>query len=166
MRLAYVGSVSCSGMFSSVLKNVVVILSKPSVRWPFQLYHSSFLNSLVWLCKTSESNRCGCFCAVHWVKSLSRVCRSEIQVLIENAAISTCFSCSSKNSFANVDDPTGEPSKRNPVVSSTGESGAFDEGLVEYVAMVCCISMASCGLVFVMSGIVELPVHEVSIRVL
>ena len=32
MRLAYVGSISCSGMFSSVLKKVVVILSMPSVR--------------------------------------------------------------------------------------------------------------------------------------
>ena len=32
MRVAYVGSVSCSDMFSSILKNVVVILSKPSVR--------------------------------------------------------------------------------------------------------------------------------------
>ncbi len=77
------------------------------------------------------------------MKSLSLVCRSEIQVLIENAAISTCFSCSSKNSFANVDDPTGDPSKRNPVVSSTGESIPFDDGLVEYVAMVCCMSKAS-----------------------
>ncbi len=100
------------------------------------------------------------------MKSLRRVCKSEIHLLIENAAISTCFSCSSKNSFANVDDPTGDPSKRNPVVSSTGESGVFDEGLVEYVVMVCLMSLASCGLVFVMYGIIEFPQHEVRICVL
>ena len=87
-------------------------------------------------------------------------------MLIENAAISTCFSCSSKNSFATTDDPTGDPSRRNPFVSSTGESVPCDDGLVEYLAIVCCISIASCGLMCAMSGIAELPEHDVRIRVL
>jgi hypothetical protein len=38
--------------------------------------------------------------------------------------------------------------------------------LVEYLAIVCCISIASCGLMCAMSGIAELPEHDVRIRVL
>ena len=78
MRLANVGKLSVSRKLSYVLRKFEMILSYPAVRWPFQLYHSLLLNSEEWLCKTSESRRCGSFCEIHWVKSLRRVCKSGI----------------------------------------------------------------------------------------
>ena len=73
-----------------------------------------------------------------------------------------------KYSLANAGEPTGEPRRRKPVVSSAGRGGPSiltSFGLVEYLEMASEIVVASVGLMWWRSGIGEWPEVEVSIRV-
>jgi hypothetical protein len=71
-----------------------------------------------------------------------------------------------RNSFANVVEPTGWPSRRKPVVSSTGSAGTdllVGWGFVENSDIV---FVAKVGFVVWRRGRVEVPLHDVRIRVL
>jgi hypothetical protein len=73
-----------------------------------------------------------------------------------------------KYSLAKAGEPTGEPRRRKPVVSSAGRGGPIIStsfGLVEYLAMASEIEVASVGLMWWRSGIGEWPEEEVRIRV-
>ena len=73
-----------------------------------------------------------------------------------------------KYSLANAGEPTGEPRRRKPVVSSAGRGGpsiSTSLGLVEYLEMASEIVVASLGFMWWRSGIGEWPEVEVRIRV-
>ena len=74
-----------------------------------------------------------------------------------------------RNSFANVVEPTGWPSRRKPVVSSTSSTGAdllVGWGFVENSAIVFVMDCAKVEFVVWRRGRVEVPLHEVRIRVI
>ena len=90
----------------------------PSTRGLDHAVHSFGLKSSGRLCMISAPRRCGSFWSVQLLKSLSRVWRSVISVASLLYCCLVWSSCSMKNSFAKVADPTGVPSRRNPLVSS------------------------------------------------
>jgi hypothetical protein len=99
-------------------RNCVMRELMPSTRGLDHAVHSFGSKSRGRLCIMSVPRRCGSFWSVQLLKSLSRVCRSVISVASLLYCCFVSFSCSMKNSFANVADPTGVPSRRNPLVSS------------------------------------------------
>jgi hypothetical protein len=73
-----------------------------------------------------------------------------------------------KYSRAKAGEPTGDPRRRKPVVSSTGRGGprtSMSFGLVEYWELVSVMEVASVGLRWKRSGIGEWPEVEVRMRV-
>ena len=73
-----------------------------------------------------------------------------------------------RNSFANVVEPTGWPSRRKPVVSSTGSAGAdllVGWGFVENSVIVFVMDCAKVGFVVWRRGRVEVLLHDVRICV-
>jgi len=73
-----------------------------------------------------------------------------------------------KCSLAKAGEPTGEPRRQKPVVSSSGRGGPIiltSFGQVEYLEMAPEIEVASVGLMWWRSGIGEWPEVEVRIRV-
>jgi hypothetical protein len=73
--------------------------------------------------RISDDRRCGRHWSRHWEKSLSFVCSSVMEVDREVRLSLTAATQEERNSFANVVEPTGWPSRRKPVVSSTGSEG-------------------------------------------
>ncbi len=156
-----------SFMFKSCAKKSCVMESIPLVRCPFQLYHRSLSNSVVWLCIMSASRRCGSLLMVHCENSLSRVWWSMILDVNLEASSFVISSCSSKYFRANVADPMGVPSNLNPSVSSIGVVVPSRFCWFEYFAMVLLTSMASSLLVAESDGrMLARPEHEVRILVL
>ncbi len=108
------------------------------------------------------------FWMMHWVKSQSFVCWSEMELLREMMHFFKTDMHLVKNSLANVADPTGCPRRRNPWVSSTGIAGAVVSvgwGVVENVAIVLAIDRPSLGLEAEMRGSGDVPLQEVRILV-
>ena len=102
----------------------------------------------------------------HCEKSRSFVCRSVIAVDMVDVWMSISWVL--KYSLAKAGEPTGEPRRRKPVVSSAGRGGpsiSTSFGLVEYLEMASEIEVASVGLMWWRSGIGEWPEEEVRIRV-
>ncbi len=105
---------------------------------------------------------------MHWVKSRSFVCWSDMELLREMMHFFTTDMHLVKNSLANVADPTGCPRRWNLWVSSTGIAGAVVSvgwGVVENVAIVLAIDRLSSGLEMEMRGSGDMPLQEVRILV-
>ena len=119
---------------SSSCRNFVMRSLIPSTNGLDQADQLFGLKSMGRLCITSAPSRCGNFCRVHVLNSLSRVWRSEI--FVDNWVYCCCVasSCSRKNRFAKAADPTGVPSRRNPSVSSIPRDELPDFS-IEYVLM-------------------------------
>ena len=105
---------------------------------------------------------------MHWVKSQSFICWSEMELLREMMHFFTTDMHLVKKSLANVADPTGCPRRQNPWVSSTGIASAVVSvgwGVVENVAIVLAIDRPSSGLEAEMRGSGDVPLQEVRILV-
>ncbi len=97
-----------------------------------------------------DAMRWGSFCRRHWEKRQSWVCSSVMECVIEVMHFLTLSTCAVKISVAKVEDPTGLPRRRKPVVSSTGMAGAdlsVGCGCVENSAMVIEIAVDRVGLI-------------------
>jgi hypothetical protein len=104
----------------------------------------------------------------HCEKRRSWVCSSVMEAVRDEMFSFTVATQEEKKVVANEAEPTGWPSRRKPVVSSTGRGGAdlsVGCGRVENSAIVEEIDVARAGLVVWRRGNVEEPLHEVSIRV-
>ena len=170
IRIAYSGM---SGVRSEVVtievKNALMTESMEDVIGPFQSSHGGLGWSVGELNRTSADRRCGSFCMMHWEKSRSRVCWSELLLRRDEIFVLTSLICWLKKSDANCADPTGWPRSLNPLVSSIGMSGAdlsVGCGVVEHSAMERDNACARGGLVGVSSGMMDVPLHDVSILVL
>jgi hypothetical protein len=96
------------------------------------------------------------------------VCRSVIAMDIVVMHVWMSISWVLKYSLAKAGEPTGEPMRRKPVVSSAGRGGPIiltSFGLVECLEMATEIEVASVGLMWWRSGIGEWPEIEGRIRV-
>jgi hypothetical protein len=105
---------------------------------------------------------------MHWEKSGSFVCWSEMESLREMMYFFMMEMHLVKNSLANVAEPTGCPRRQNPWVSSTGIAGAVVSvgwGVVKNVAIVLAINRPSSGLEAEMRGSGDVPLQEVRILV-
>jgi hypothetical protein len=85
----------------------------------------------------------------HWEKSWSLLCRSVIAVdmMAMQFWISACWVL--KYSRVKAGEPTGDPSRRNLMVSLAGRGGprtSMSFGLVEYQEIVSVMEVASVGL--------------------
>ncbi len=108
------------------------------------------------------------FWMMHWVKSQSFVCWSEMELLREMMHFLMTEMHLVKNLLANVAEPMGCPRRWNPWVSSTGIAGAVVSvgwGVVENVAIVFAIDRPSSGLEAEMRGSGDVPLQEVRILV-
>ena len=106
----------------------------------------------------------------HCEKSRSFVCWSVIamDIVVMHVWMSISWVLMLKYSLAKAGEPTGEPRRQKPVVSSAGRGGPIiltSFGLVEYLEMASEIEVVSVGLMWWRSGIGEWPEVEVSIRV-
>jgi hypothetical protein len=102
------------------------------------------------LYRISDDRRCGRLWSRHWEKSLSFVFSSVMEVDREVRLSLTAVTREERNSFANVVEPTGWPSRRKPVVSSTGSAGAdllVGWGFVENSSIVFMMDCAKVGCV-------------------
>ena len=120
------------------------------------------------LYRISDDRRCGRHWSRHWEKSLSFVFLLVMEVDREVRLFLTAVTREERNSFSNVVEPAGWPSRRKPVVSSTGSAGAdllVGWGFVENSAIVFVMDCAKVGFVVWRRGRVEVPLHEVRIRV-
>ena len=121
-----------------------------------------------WYNRTLQPRRWGSFLMRHCDKRRSLVCGSLLASERRVILVWTSLSCSLKNSQANVGDPTGEPRRRKPVVSSARIGGAKWSDLLgwrEYFAMVLGMEASSVGsrLERVLSG--EWPDVDINMRV-
>ncbi len=105
---------------------------------------------------------------MHWEKSQSFICWSEMELLREMLRFFMTEMHLVKNSLANVAEPMGCPRRLNPWVSSTGIAGAVVSvgcEVVENVAIVLTINRPSSGLEAEMRGTGDVPLQEVRILV-
>jgi len=139
-----------------------MMFSMSDVRGPFQSSHFGSGSSMGRLYRILDDRRCGRRWSRHWEKRLSFVCSSVMEVDREVRLSLTAATQEEKNSFANVVEPTGWPSRRKPVVSLTGSAGAdllVGWGFVEVM------DCTKVGFVVWREGRVDMPLHEVRIRV-
>jgi hypothetical protein len=120
MRIAEGGIV---GWLRREGRNVDMMFSMSNVRGPFLSSHFGFGSLMGRLYRISDDRRCGRHWSRHWEKSLSFVCSSVMEVDREVRLSLTAATQEERDSFANVVEPTGWPSRRKPVVSSTGSEG-------------------------------------------
>ena len=104
----------------------------------------------------------------HWEKSLSLV--FWLVIAVDKMAMQFWISTSwvLKYSWAKAGDPTGDPRRRNSVVSLARRGGpriSMSFSLVEYWEMVLVMEVASVGLMWKRSGKGEWPEVEVRMRV-
>jgi hypothetical protein len=102
----------------------------------------------------------------HCEKSRSFVCQSVIAIDIVVMHVWMSISWVMKYSLAKAGEPTGEPRRQKPVVSSAGRGGPIIStsfGLVEYLEMASEIEVVSVGLMWWRSGMGEWP--EVEVRI-
>jgi hypothetical protein len=162
MWAMYLETVGICCMFSRSVKKIVVRLLIPSTRGLDQACQLFGSKSNGILCMMSAPSRCGSFCIVHVLKSLSRVWRSVMSVDSLVYCRCVCSNCSRKKLFANDVDPTGVPSKRKPSVNSM-PIVEFPDFSVEYVLIEYSISVVSDGFVVLRDGRMLRPVHDVRI---
>ncbi len=105
---------------------------------------------------------------MHWEKSQSFVCWSEMESLGEMMHLFTMEIRLAKNLLANVAEPTGCPRGWKPWVSLTGIAGTVVSvgwGVVNNVAIVLAIDRPSLGLEAEIRGSRVVPFQEVRIIV-
>jgi len=103
----------------------------------------------------------------HCEKSRSLVCRSVMAADMVVMRIWMLISWVLKYYLAKAGEPTGEPRRRKPVVSSAGSGGpriSISFVLVEYLEMASEIEVASEGLIWWRSGSGEWPEVEVMVH--